>query len=142
MIFKPRPEFREIARRLQEAPALKWRLFHINLDRVGFYYEETCEKSKCAAECLPVIEPWKSVLADCGIFLDWLIVVYGYHAEGKSREWLQIVLYHELRHIGIDGRRVEHSVEEFDDILQHCGLMWAAGREPLPDICRLKLEIE
>lgn len=142
MIFRPRPEYREIAREIQQAPALKWRLFHIDLDRVGFYYEETCEQNEHIAECNRVNEPWRSVLADYGVFWDWLIVVYGYHAAGKSREWLKLVLYHELRHIGIDGKVVKHSVEDFADILEDFGIRWTGDCESLPDILKMELTLK
>ncbi len=141
MIFRPRPEYRELARDLRGAPALKWRLFHIDLDRVGFYYEETCEDTDHIAECLRVNEPWRSVLADAGVFWDWLVVVYGRHAEGKSAEWLKIVLYHELRHIGIDGKVAKHTTEDFADILEDFGIRWTDDKEALPDITKMELKL-
>ena len=141
MIFRQAPELREIAKQIQENWAVKWKLFHIDLNRVGFLYESSCEETKYAGECRQVGQPWKGLLEDAGIDWDYVIEVYGFHAEGKSREWLQILLYHEMRHIGFDGKLVKHNIEDFRDVLLEFGLDWHADKE-LPDILKLKPRIE
>ena len=141
MQFRLAPELREIAKQLLEQPALKWRLYHIILDRVEFLYEVTCEETDKAGECRRVNEPWHTLLAEHGDYLHWVITVYGYHAEGKSREWLQILIYHELRHIGIDGKIVEHDIESFRDILREVGIDWDEDKE-LPDLMKLEPKLE
>jgi hypothetical protein len=138
MIFRDAPELREIARGLKDITAICWRLNHFDVDRIGFYYEVTCEENPASADIRAVKEPWRSVLADRGTFWDYLVCVYGYHAEGKSENWLRILLYHELRHIGFDGKLVEHNIEDFADILRDFGINWGGDPEALPDIKELK----
>jgi hypothetical protein len=137
MRFRESPELRTIAEALKKAPAVMWRIFHIDLDRVGFLYEYTCDGTKKAAVCRKVTQPYWQLLDEAGKRWDWIIEVYGWHAEDKSVEWLQILIYHELRHIGFDGTLVEHTVEDFGDILKDFGIEWAADRDPLPDITKL-----
>jgi len=140
MIFRMAPELREIAEDLKATQAIMWRLYHVDLDRGGCVYETTCEHSDDAAKCRKVDEPWRSILADCGLEWDWLIEVYGSHAEDKSREWMQILIYHELRHIGILGKIVKHDIEDFSDILAEFGIEWSADKGELPDITKLEPE--
>jgi len=137
MIFRPAPELREIAEELKSVTALMWRFHHIDPARIGFFYETTCEKTDKVAELTPVDPLWWSVLDEFGVYWDYLIAVYGYHAEGKSRNWLKILVYHELRHIGIDGKLVKHQVEDFKDILREFGIDWLDNDPDLPDIAKL-----
>ena len=137
MMFRPAPELREIVRDLKAAHHLMWRLYHINADRIGFFREITCERTNKVAEVVQLDALWRSVLGELGAYWKWIIVVYGYHAERKSIEWLRLVIYHELRHIGIDGKKVEHNVEDWRDILKEFGIEWLDDGN-VPDILMAK----
>jgi len=137
MRFREAPELRAIAEKLKVSPAVMWRIAHIDLDRIGFLYEYTCDVVHVPAYCRRVVQPYKQFLEEQGRRWDWIIEVYGWHAEDKSVEWLQILLYHQLRHIGYDGKLVEHNVEDFGDILAEFGIDWVADTDPLPDITKL-----
>jgi len=141
MRFREAPELREIATKLQAAPAVMWRLHHIQLDRVGFLYEYTCSKTGVAGVCRKVTQPYRQLLWEAEKPWDWIIEIYGYHAEDKTVEWLQILLYHELRHIGYDGKLVDHNIEDFRDILVDFGVCWDQDKDILPDITKLPAKI-
>lgn len=59
---------------------------------------------------------------------DFLIIVYEPNCEGLTEKQMGILLWHELKHVGIDGDGepylVPHDVEEFDDIIASEGLHW------------------
>lgn len=137
MQFRLAPELREMAREMLLAneslkARLAWSAF--DLDRIGFVYEDTCEQNKDAARIRKLDPMWRDLLEELGdVEWDYLIEVYGYHAEGKSDNWMRILLYHELRHIGFDGDLVEHDVEDFYDILERFGVRWVNDQD-LPDI--------
>lgn len=139
MMFQPAPEFCETAKRIVEAPAFKWKFHHVDVDRIQFLYEFSCVETDMAACILCVKQPYKNMLA----FLlgnntpEYVICVFGHHAEGKSEKWRQIVMLHELEHIQVDGKIKEHDVQDFKYILKAFGIDWQADRE-LPDITKLK----
>lgn len=59
---------------------------------------------------------------------DFLIIIYEPNCEGLRDDQMEILLWHELEHIGIDdegeGYLVPHDVEEFDKIISAHGLHW------------------
>jgi len=132
-VYIPAPELREIARELQAAPTTGWRLWHIDLDRIEFVREVTCRPTRDAGQCIVVQPPVRAVLQARGADCSHVIVVYGYHAEGKSRNWLKALVYHELRHIGYDGRLIDHGVEDWPDVLAVCGVNWREAKD-VPDV--------
>lgn len=63
---------------------------------------------------------------------DFLIIIYDRNCEGLTDEQMQILIWHELNHIGIDPETGDffvkpHDVEEFDDIIREYGLHWQDG---------------
>ena len=59
---------------------------------------------------------------------DFLIVIYEQNCAGFNDEQMKTLIWHELKHIGIDEKgkayKKAHDVEEFDDIIRECGLHW------------------
>lgn len=95
---------------------------------VGFI---SCNKAK-------TINKIKIVLGECRkvqdlerLFcpFDFLIIIYEPNCEGLTEKQMEILLHHELSHIGIDEEGepfiVPHDVEEFRDIIASYGLDWA-----------------
>lgn len=88
----------------------------------------------------------KSVNADCrkvnkvyGAYIpfDFIITFYEQNIFYMSENQKKILMYHELRHIGIGerGYTVEnHDVEDFSDILQRYGIGWNWMDKEVPDI--------
>jgi hypothetical protein len=62
---------------------------------------------------------------------DFLIIIYDRNCEGLTDEQMQILIWHELEHIGIDDNGEffvkPHDVEEFDNIISEHGLHWQDG---------------
>lgn len=81
------------------------------------------------------------IFADCNLVsdrykwccpYDFFIVVYEPNVLGMSEKQMQILLRHELHHVGIDFEKTEtgfyvvpHDVEEFWDIIDDYGLKWS-----------------
>lgn len=97
---------------------------------IGFL-ESDREKKKsgklCLAECIKVKELYKAYIPH-----DFLIVVYRPNVEGMSDRQMEVLLYHELLHIGMtdNGEEVKyivnpHDVEEFRTIIDRYGIDWA-----------------
>lgn len=60
---------------------------------------------------------------------DFLITFYKPHSDLLDREQMQILMYHELRHVGYNAERekcyiVPHEIEEFLDIIEEHGPEW------------------
>ena len=59
---------------------------------------------------------------------DFLIIIYEPNCEGLTEEQMKILLWHELKHIGVDEEGetyvVPHDIEEFRDIIEAHGLDW------------------
>ena len=72
---------------------------------------------------------------------DFLIVIYEPNVAALSENQLKILLWHELKHIGVDEKNgtlqyitVPHDVEEFDSIIYRVGLRWSTPGAQVPDI--------
>ena len=59
---------------------------------------------------------------------DFLIVIYDQNCVGLTDDQMHTLIWHELLHIGIDEKGKPyvkpHDVEEFDEIINECGLRW------------------
>lgn len=113
---------------------------YIDTDRILFIRETLGGMSKAAAKCRLVQEPYASLLSELGHDVDWIIEFYSYHTEGKSPEWLAILMLHELMHIGADGKIVDHDIKDFRDILRGVGVDWSSYSN-LPDIITDKIAL-
>lgn len=141
MLFRPAPEYYEIAKRVVESPAFKWHFHHIELDRIIFLYELTCQETNMAACVIDIKQPYSNLLAMLYVEQnmlppDFIICIFGHHAEMKSDEWKLMVMLHELEHIQADGKLKDHDVEDFAYILRKFGVDWHADTD-LPDITKL-----
>ena len=60
---------------------------------------------------------------------DFLIIIYEENCAGFTDEQMEILLWHELLHIGIDDKGnaylKDHDVEDFDEIIRKHGLHWS-----------------
>lgn len=94
------------------------------------------------------IKNGKATLGDCrkvttnqGAFLmfDFLVTIYDANVSGMTDNQIKILLWHELKHIKMGDRGLTvapHDVEEFDAIIESCGLHWdGMDAGDLPDIC-------
>lgn len=118
-MYEQAPDIKTIAERLIEA---KEDLFHIRDYEVGFLY---CDTEKQLAGNV--------VMADCtktnGLLkyysgYDFIITVYEPNIMDLTEAQLQILIYHELLHIGLEGKLRPHNVQDFYSILHLYGLDW------------------
>ena len=60
---------------------------------------------------------------------DFLITFYMPHVAMLNEQQRRILMRHELRHVGVDGKGmpyvVPHDIEDFTEILEEHGLHWA-----------------
>lgn len=91
----------------------------------------------------PKINNHKIVMADCTKVskkykwccpYDFFITVYLPNIADLTEEQLEILIFHELHHIGIDDTGMEvklyaapHDIDEFEDIIKSYGLHWDSG---------------
>ena len=89
--------------------------------------EKIKSKRKIYAECFKVDEKYKW----CCDY-DFFIVVYEPNIEDFDESQIEILIRHELHHVGIEYKDsglnyyiVPHDVEEFWEIIHSCGLNWS-----------------
>jgi len=51
-----------------------------------------------------------------------------------SREQITALIYHELRHIDIDGDLKSHDIEDWTEMIEHLGPDWAVTISDIPDL--------
>lgn len=78
-------------------------------------------------ECIKVKDAYQWICP-----YDFMIVVYEQNCVGFTDEQYKILLWHELKHIGVKDEGPEpeyyivpHDYEEFDDIIKAYGLDWS-----------------
>jgi predicted metallopeptidase len=64
----------------------------------------------------------------------YVIEVFKVSTMDFSREQLVLAIYHELKHIALDGNLVGHDVEEWNSVLATVGAGWTETRMSLPDL--------
>lgn len=95
---------------------------------VGFL---SCTKEKKRGKDQLILGECKKINDFEAVFCpyDFVIIIYDVNCEGMSDEQIKILLWHELKHIGIDGRGngyvKPHDIEDFRDIIDKYGLDWA-----------------
>lgn len=115
---------------IRAEPSLRW-ILQADI-RIGFMVSDK-EKKKSGkpvlGDCRLVSEPWNAFCP-----FDFLITVYLGNTAGMTDRQLQILLHHELLHVGMDERNGEpvykvnpHDIEEFREIADRYGIDWAGG---------------
>ena len=93
--------------------------------------EKVTNRRRIFADCRKVNEQY----AWCCKY-DFMITVYGPNVLDFDEQQMEILVRHELMHIGIDPEGTEanfyvvpHDVEEFDAIIEKFGLHWASKED-------------
>ncbi len=84
------------------------------------------------ADCRKVQEVYKAYLP-----YDFIITFYENNTGFLNENQLKILMYHELKHIGIGPKGfkiIPHDIEDFSNILEDFGLDWNCLDKELPDI--------
>lgn len=69
-----------------------------------------------------------------GTGYDFIIETRKYYTEQMTREQLVLLIYHELRHIGEDGKLKHHNIEEWNEIVATVGNDWSKKGQEVIDI--------
>lgn len=102
--------------------------------KIGYVisYEKKRGEKIIFADCRKVTEVYKAYLP-----FDFIITFYENNTGFLNDNQLKILMYHELKHIGIGERGLKinpHDIEDFSDILDKYGLDWNDFGKELPDI--------
>jgi predicted metallopeptidase len=138
MLFLPDEKLRNLADRIIKA--YPEHFDHIELERVYFCTEVNGKPSGACAVCHKVNKLTRDLLIHVGYEYDFLIAFFSEATDGKSEKWLQILMFHELLHIGPSGKLVDHDIEEFLEVIEMAGSRWQADKN-LPDIVKKKIRL-
>lgn len=103
--------------------------------RIGYVRSYEAKKDKgrqINADCRKVNGTYTAYLP-----FDFIVTFYEPNIYHMSENQRQILMLHELRHIGIGerGLRIEnHDIEDFRDILERFGIEWNGFDQEVPDI--------
>lgn len=126
---KSNRDYRLIAQRLTRS---RPELAHIRDYGIKIAYLESDEEKKknykkVHADCTKVDEKYKWTCP-----YDFFITVYQPNIEGFSEKQLEVLLLHELMHVGVDDEGQEpsfyivpHDIEDFRAIIDEYGLDWS-----------------
>lgn len=122
---------------IKKIPELSW----IKDYKVKIAYLESTEKKKhnrgvVYADCRKV-DLWMQVFCK----YDFVITVYVDNCMGLTEEQMQIVMWHELLHVGLDGGTLNpiyivnpHDIEDFRSITDRFGTDWNEPGAEIPSI--------
>lgn len=126
-----REQFRPIAEALvQKYPELK----HIQVERILFVADTTGtgknKDKRKKAQLGPMPAKWTEILHQVtGQWFTWMMEFFTMNCSGLRHEQYVALIYHELRHIGIDGKPCAHDVEDWQEMIDALGLDWSAQKE-------------
>lgn len=101
-------------------------LYHIVEEEysIGYFYCEKSHPQNAYATCQKV-----SGLLHYYSDHDFIITLYEPKTEDLTEAQLQMLVYHELLHIGEDGKLNSHTVQDFYSILKEYGLDWITNKK-------------
>ncbi len=65
---------------------------------------------------------------------DYIIEFREFYTERMQKEQIVALVYHELRHIGTDGKLVKHDIEDWENMVATLGVDWATTLGDIPDL--------
>ncbi|WHH58291.1 putative metallopeptidase [Petroclostridium sp. X23] len=65
---------------------------------------------------------------------EYVMELRQYYIEQMTREQVIGVVYHELRHIDVDGALLKHDIEDWSDMVRTLGENWATSKANIIDI--------
>jgi hypothetical protein len=81
------------------------------------------------ADCRLVNGPYRALLD-----FRYIITFYEPNIYGLSDNQKKLLMLHELKHIGEDGKIRPHTIEDFGSMLERFGVYWNRDGEEVPDI--------
>ena len=126
-IYEKSTEYRNLGKRVIKLHSdLSWlKESKIRIGYVSSDYEKKLAGGRLVfAECRKVSDLYQAFIP-----YDFLIVVYYPNAALLDEEQMQILMYHELLHIGIEASGklyvVPHDIEDFYTVINQYGMGWA-----------------
>jgi hypothetical protein len=126
-VWEESEKLREMASKIVSK---KEEVAHVIIDEVLFLIEHET-KPDAGARCYSLYQH------PIGFFTDkrFCIVFYWQNVDYMSEQQLQILLFHEMKHIPATGNRlVKHDVQDFRSVLG-IDLDWGMPGREVPDIC-------
>lgn len=134
--FRINESYRSIAAALiKKYPELK----HIAVESILFVEDtESAKKNKgqtVFAQISAIPEKWSDIVYQAtGQPFDYLLEVFKINIAMMSREQIIALIYHELRHIGRDGKIKNHDIEDWTNMVEKLGVDWNVTQGSIPDL--------
>jgi predicted metallopeptidase len=106
--------------------------FNIRIGYVRAWENKNKNGRAVFADCRKITGSYQAYLP-----YDFLITIYEPNMAWLTENQKKIVIYHELRHVGMTERGltvVPHDTEDFNSILEHYGLYWSEPGHDVVDI--------
>ena len=102
--------------------------------KIGYVMSEEKKKGDkiVYGDCRKVPEVYKAYIP-----FDFVITFYERNIGLLNENQKKVLMYHELRHIGMGEKRLKietHDIEDFSNILEGLGIHWSRPGEEIPDI--------
>lgn len=102
--------------------------------KIGYVISQESKRGEktAYADCRKVPEVYRAYLP-----YDFIITFYDMNIGLLNENQQKLVMYHELRHIGMGERGLKiipHNIEDFSSILTKFGMDWNVPGEEIPDI--------
>lgn len=114
-------------------------LKHIAVESILFIEDtESAKKSNgqiIFAQIGAIPEKWSDIVYQTsGQPFDYLMEIFKINTAMMSREQIIALIYHELRHIGEDGKIKSHDIEDWTNMVEKLGLDWGSTRASIPNL--------
>lgn len=114
-------------------------LSHIAVESILFVEDtESVKKNKgqiVFAQISMIPDKWSDVVYQTtGQHFDYMMEIYKFNIMQMAREQIIALIYHELRHIGKDGKLIDHEVNDWINMIEKLGANWNTTKGSIPDL--------
>lgn len=114
-------------------------LNHIIVGEILFVEDTESTKKKNGqivfAQIGLIPEKWDDIVYQLtGKRFGYLMEIYKINIAMMSREQIFALIYHELRHIGIGGKMVDHEINDWINMVEKLGLDWNSTQRSIPNL--------
>jgi predicted metallopeptidase len=142
--FRINESYRPIAAALiKKYPELK----HIAAESILFVEDtESLKKAKSQtvfAQIGTIPEKWSDIVYQTsGQPFEYLMEIYRLNTMQMSQEQIVALIYHELRHIGTDGKIIDHEINDWINMVEKLGVDWNVTKGSIPDLLDVDVDWE
>ena len=128
--------YRPIAKALTEKYE---ELSHISVNNILFIENTNTAKKKSGSAIFAQIgtipEKWEEIIYQTtGKKFYYMMEIFKVNVFAMSREQIVALIYHELRHIGPDGKLIGHDIEDWSNMVEKLGVNWGTTFASIPDL--------